>query len=126
MSIKLAAAAATLLTLALPSSAGAFEPIISLPGEHLQIHPNGALDEILATREQTGGQLGIVILSDPAAGGGPGPAIVHSRQAEFWYVLEGTTNFTSATRSSMVVPAHSSRSMPGKPTASSIRPPAKS
>jgi mannose-6-phosphate isomerase-like protein (cupin superfamily) len=92
MIIRYAVAAALLAGL-VTSPGLAFEPIVSLPGEHLTIHPNGNPDEILATREQTGGQLSVLILTDGAAGGGPGPAIVHAREAEFWYVLEGTYEF---------------------------------
>lgn len=74
-------------------SAGAFEPIISLGGEHKVIHPDGTTDEILATQEQTDGLLGIITIGSDQAGFGPGPAIVHSSRAEFWYVLEGTYEF---------------------------------
>lgn len=85
------AIAATLLGLGtLP--AHAYEPIISLPGEHRLIHPSGVTDEVLATREQTDGEFGMIILSGPA-GSGPGPSITHHRGSETWYVLEGTFEF---------------------------------
>jgi mannose-6-phosphate isomerase-like protein (cupin superfamily) len=70
----------------------AFDPIISMGGEHLTIHPSGATDEILATRDQTDGRFGIVTLSSNG-NDGPGPAIVHANSAEIWYVLEGTYEF---------------------------------
>ncbi|MET3896549.1 mannose-6-phosphate isomerase-like protein (cupin superfamily) [Devosia sp. UYZn731] len=73
-------------------SAHAFEPIISIGGQHKLIHPEGATDEIIATQEQTDGLLGILTLGS-AAGAGPGPAIIHASRAEFWYVLEGTYEF---------------------------------
>lgn len=75
------------------TAARAFDPIVSLQGEHMTIHPNGATDEILATKEGTDGKIGILTLSDLVGGGGPGPAIVHANEAEFWYVLEGTYEF---------------------------------
>lgn len=75
---------------ALPAQA--YEPIISLPGEHQLIHPSGVTDEVLATREQTDGQFGMVIISGPP-GSGPGPSITHHRGSETWYVLEGTFEF---------------------------------
>jgi quercetin dioxygenase-like cupin family protein len=71
-------------------AAAAFEPIISLPGEHRTIHPDGASNEVLATHAQTGGQLGIMTLSGAP---GPGSAIVHTKEAEIWYVLEGEYEF---------------------------------
>jgi mannose-6-phosphate isomerase-like protein (cupin superfamily) len=92
MTLKLAVAAALLGGLA-ASSAFAFESIISLPSEQVTIHPNGNPDQVLATREQTDGQLGVIILSDSGPDGGPGPAIVQGRGAELWYVLEGTYVF---------------------------------
>ena len=70
----------------------AFEPVISMGGGHRTIHPAGATDEILATREQTGGQFSAVTLSSKA-GDGPGPAIIHANEAEVWYALEGTFEF---------------------------------
>lgn len=71
----------------------AFEPIISIGGEHPVIHPDGTTDEILATQEQTDGLLGIITIASDKEGFGPGPAIVHGSRAEFWYVLEGTYEF---------------------------------
>jgi quercetin dioxygenase-like cupin family protein len=47
---------------------------------------------VLATREQTDGQFGIVMLLNKA-GEGPGPAITHSLEAESWYVVEGNYEF---------------------------------
>lgn len=75
------------------SAAIAFEPIISAADGHVAIHPNGVTDYVLATKEQTGGQFGAIILGDTKAGGGPGPAIVHANETELWYVLEGTFEF---------------------------------
>jgi mannose-6-phosphate isomerase-like protein (cupin superfamily) len=74
------------------SSAFAFEPIVSLGGEHRLLQCDGGTDEPLATREETDGQLGVIILpSQP--GQGPGPAIIQHFGAESWYVLEGTFEF---------------------------------
>ena len=78
--------------LLMTTAAVAYEPIISLPGEHLLIHPAGVTDEVLATREQTDGEFGMIILGGPA-GSGPGPSITHHRGSETWYVLEGTYEF---------------------------------
>lgn len=86
-------AAVVLLSCFAIPSAQAFEPIISLGGDHPIIHPDGATDEILATQEQTDGLLGIITLGSDEEGFGPGPAIVHKSRAEFWYVLDGKYEF---------------------------------
>jgi mannose-6-phosphate isomerase-like protein (cupin superfamily) len=75
------------------TSAIAFESIISPADGHVTIHPNGVVDYVLATKEQTGGQFSAIILTDPVGGGGPGPAIIQHTQTEIWYVLEGTYEF---------------------------------
>lgn len=98
MAIKLSLSAAILVATVSLTSAEAFEPIISLGGEHRTIHPGGATDEILATREQTGGHFGILTVANKA-GEGPGPAITHAREAEIWYVLEGQYEFHVGDRS---------------------------
>jgi quercetin dioxygenase-like cupin family protein len=72
------------------SAAHAFEPIVSLSGEHKTIHPDGASNELLATSAETEGQFGVMTLSGAP---GPGSAIVHSKEAEIWYVLEGKYEF---------------------------------
>ncbi len=90
--IYLRIAATTALLAVGTLAAQAFEPIISLGGEHRTIHPDGDTDEVLATQEQTDGMLGILTLAS-MAGDGPGPAIVHAYRAEFWYVLDGTYEF---------------------------------
>lgn len=89
--LRVVTAAALLAACALPALA--FEPIISIGGQHPVIRPNGAMDEVLATQEQTDGLLGILTLGTEDKGVGPGPAIVHASRAEFWYVLEGTYEF---------------------------------
>ena len=68
----------------------AFDPIISTPGEHRVVRPDGASNEVLATHAQTGGQLGVMTLSGAP---GPGSVIVHTKEAEIWYVLEGEYEF---------------------------------
>ena len=73
-------------------AAQAFEPIISQPGADRLIHPSGVTDEVLATREQTDGEFGMIIIGGPA-GTGPGPAIIQHRGSESWYVLEGSFDF---------------------------------
>ncbi len=80
------------LALLATGAATAFEPIISMPGEHLNIDPPGANIDVLATREQTDGQFGIIVINSKA-GDGPGPAIVQSRGSETWYVVEGSYEF---------------------------------
>jgi mannose-6-phosphate isomerase-like protein (cupin superfamily) len=92
MIMRFALAAALLAGFA-ASPAVAFDPIVSLADEHLTVEPIGNVHQVLATREQTGGQLGIIILGDSEAGSGPGPAITPAREAEYWYVLEGTYEF---------------------------------
>jgi mannose-6-phosphate isomerase-like protein (cupin superfamily) len=71
----------------------AFDPVVVTPDSYVTIHPNGVTDYVLATKEQTGGQFGAIILGDTKGGGGPGPAIVHTNETEIWYVLEGTFEF---------------------------------
>jgi mannose-6-phosphate isomerase-like protein (cupin superfamily) len=84
-------AAIILACLATPSFA--FDPIVVLPGGGTAIQPNGNPALVLATKEQTGGQFGAIILSDAGAGGGPGPAIIQQTQTEIWFVLEGSYEF---------------------------------
>lgn len=85
-SIILAAGTLAATTLA----ASAFEPFYSIPGQQTMIHPSGAADTVLATQEQTDGQLGVIILH----GDGPGANIVHAARAEYWYILDGTYEIT--------------------------------
>lgn len=73
-------------------AAAAYEPIVSMAGEHMRINPPGSAIDVLATREQTDGQFGAVLLLNKA-GEGPGPAITHSLGSETWYVVEGTYEF---------------------------------
>jgi quercetin dioxygenase-like cupin family protein len=87
--MKQAAIVATAL-FAIATPALAYKPIISMPGEHKMINPPGGKIEMLATREQTDGQFGIMVLD---GGRGPGPAIVHHRGSETWYVIEGEYEF---------------------------------
>jgi quercetin dioxygenase-like cupin family protein len=67
----------------------AYEPIVSLPGEHTTIFPGGGKHEVLATGEQTDGKFSVMILTN-AAGEGPGPSITHTLGSETWLVLDGT------------------------------------
>lgn len=83
---------ATALAAVLATAAIAYEPIISAPGEGMKIKPPGGSIEVLATRESTDGQLGIIAL-DLTPGNGPGPAIVHHWQSETWYLVEGEVEF---------------------------------
>ena len=70
----------------------AFQPIITLQGERPTIHPPGADIEVLASREQTDCQFGIIVIN-AKPGDGPGPAITNHRGSETWYVLEGQFEF---------------------------------
>jgi mannose-6-phosphate isomerase-like protein (cupin superfamily) len=85
-SALLATVALTLTTFAV----SAFEPFYSIGGQHQEIHTSGGNVELLATQEQTDGQLGVLIFG----GDGPGANIVHARNAVYWFVLEGTYQFT--------------------------------
>jgi mannose-6-phosphate isomerase-like protein (cupin superfamily) len=92
--IRISATALVLAAL-LPFSANqarAFEPVIAIGGQHTVIHPNGGYQELLATKEQTDGKFGMTMTSDPA-GSGPGSSMSHGKEAEMWYVLEGTFEF---------------------------------
>ena len=90
--------AAFLMLAGLVAPAAAFEPIISIGGEHRVILPNGNSHELLATKDETGGMISVITLGSSAAGEGPGPAIVHQNEAEFWYVLEGSYEFHIANK----------------------------
>ena len=79
-----------LIVLATPALA--FESFVSQPGANREIHPAGVTDDVLATKEQTGGQLGMVILGNPV-GGGPGPAIVDNKATDYFFVIDGTYEF---------------------------------
>ena len=72
------------------AGAAAFEPFYSIGGQHRVLHRGDATDELLATQEQTDGQLGVIILD----GDGPGANIVHASRAEYWYIVEGTYEIT--------------------------------
>ena len=74
------------------TAAMAFEPIISLPGAEREIEPGGTVHELLVTKAATDGQLGMIVVGS-FAGGGPGPSIVNSEAAEYWYVIDGTFRF---------------------------------
>ena len=91
MNIKIAVAAACFFAGGvLPTFA--FESYVSMPGPDREIHPGGATDAMLATKEQTDGQIGMVLLENPA-GGGPGPAIINSKSADYWFVVDGRYEF---------------------------------
>ena len=93
MSTMRISAAALALAAVLPFSASqAFEPVIAIGGQAPVIHPGGGLQEVLATTAQTDGKFGMTTTTDPA-GGGPGASIIHAKEAEMWYVLEGTYEF---------------------------------
>ncbi|MGV3492009.1 MAG: cupin domain-containing protein [Devosia sp.] len=87
---SLAALAAALALLSAP--AFAYEPIIAMPGEQLVINPPGGTMAVLATKEQTDGQLGVVAI-ELVPGTGPGPSITHQFSAETWYLIEGEVEF---------------------------------
>ena len=78
-----------LLTAAAP--AFAFEPIVVIGGEA----PTDLLvgsEQLLATAAQSDGEFGINITHDTAAGDGT-PMIVHTKESELWFVLEGDYTF---------------------------------
>lgn len=82
-----------LLTLAAGNMpAAAYDPVISMPGEHKTVTPAVQNIEILASADKTDGELGVIIIGGKA-GEGPGPAIIHSKESESWYVLEGSYEF---------------------------------
>jgi len=72
--------------------AAAYDPVISMPGEHKTVTPAVQTIEILTSADKTDGELGIIIIGGKA-GEGPGPAITHSKESESWYVLEGSYEF---------------------------------
>lgn len=85
--------------LAAAQPVAAFDPII-IRGDTHEIHPAGATvnealgtQDVLATGEQTDGQITILIGNDPA-GTNTGGVMAHSKEAEMWYVLDGTYEFT--------------------------------
>jgi mannose-6-phosphate isomerase-like protein (cupin superfamily) len=90
MRFQFALAACIIAGAAMP--AAAFQSYISMPGPDREIHPAGVTDAVIATKEQTDGQLGMVILDNPV-GAGPGPAIVNSKAADYFFVIDGTYEF---------------------------------
>ncbi len=86
-------AAAALLLTASGSAALAFEPIVSIGGQHTVIHPGGGHQEVLATKEQTDGKFGMTTTTDPAGSTSGGGSMQHASEAEMWYVLDGTFEF---------------------------------
>jgi len=108
-----------------PTSAFAFEPIIALEGHSRTIERDGGTDILLATREETDGRMWVIILPN-VVGNGPGPAIVQSRGAESWYVLDGSFEFHVGDKTFDGGPgwgrAHSCQSTPGSHTATSPNP----
>lgn len=70
----------------------AFQPIMTLQGERPIIHPPGADIEVLASREQTDGQFGMIVIN-AKPGDGPGPAITQHLGSETWYVVDGQFEF---------------------------------
>ena len=91
MNIKLAFVAACIVAgSAVP--AFAFDSYISLPGPDRELHPGGVTDAMLATKEQTDGQIGMIVLDNPA-GAGPGPAIINNNATDYWFVIDGTYEF---------------------------------
>ena len=85
--------ASLLLALAAGSlPALAYEPIVSMQGEHHTVTPAVQSIEILAGAAQTDGELGVIVI-EGKAGEGPGPAFTHTKESETWYVLEGTYEF---------------------------------
>jgi mannose-6-phosphate isomerase-like protein (cupin superfamily) len=73
-------------------AAEAYDPVISIAGQHRTVHPSGGTVEILAADEQTDGEFSVLTLFDPP-GGGPGNGVTHADRAEIFYVLEGTYRF---------------------------------
>ena len=90
MKVQFLFAAGILAATAMPALS--FESYISLPGPDREIHPAGVTDAVIATKEQTDGQLGMVILDNPV-GAGPGPAIIDHKAADYFFVIDGTYEF---------------------------------
>ena len=85
------------------SPAAAFDPIIVM-GRTQEIQPAGGTvnaaegtQDLLATGQQTDGQISILIGND-AAGTNTGGVMMHAKEAEMWYVLDGTYEFTVGDR----------------------------
>lgn len=79
-------------TVIAPCGALAFEPIISKAGEHRLVTPMDQPIHILASAQQSDGDMGFLII-EGKPGQGPGPAIVMSKNSQTLYVLEGTYEF---------------------------------
>lgn len=89
--IRAPLAVATLFALT-ATAAVAYEPVIAKPGEYVTVKPAQQSIHVLASAGQTDGELGIIII-EGKTGEGPGPVITHAKEAESWYVLEGTFDF---------------------------------
>ncbi len=79
-------AAGVFALLAATSPALAFEPIVVMNGEGTALFHGR--EQILATAAQSDGEFGISITTDATPGQGAG-MIVHTKEAELWFVLEG-------------------------------------
>ncbi len=81
--------AATFAVLAAAGPALAFDPIVVVGGQAPVIHPGGGTQEVLATRSQTGGQFGAIV-DVQKAGADTGGAMIHAKETEIWFVVEGS------------------------------------
>lgn len=85
--------AAVLCALAIAASpALAFDPIISIAGQVPVIHPGGGTQQLLATGAQTGGQFSAIV-DVQKAGSDTGGPMIHAKETEIWYVVEGSYEF---------------------------------
>lgn len=70
----------------------AFEPVISIGGKAIIIHPGEGTQQLLATRAQTGGQFSAIV-DVQKAGSDTGGPMIHFKETEIWYVVEGSYEF---------------------------------
>ena len=81
----------------------------------------GGLFETLVAGAETGGLLGASLVTQPA--GTAPPMHVHTREAEAWYLLDGTLTYQAARSASSSSPAASSSCRGGSRTRSAPRAP---
>lgn len=92
MKISTLAACGMVPILLLASPGFAFEPIVSIAGQVPVIHPGEGTQQLLATRAQTGGQFSAIV-DVQKAGSDTGGPMIHAKETEIWYVVEGSYEF---------------------------------
>src|SRR4051794_6723967 len=79
-----------------PDTRPGLEPLARAAGAGPATWSMGALFERLAGADDTGGELAVSVVTQPP--GAASPLHVHTREAEAWYVLDGTMTYVAGDR----------------------------